>query len=733
MNGPISEGLEALMSKHVQELGEMTVRASRAGRRITLMASLLLASTALAATPEQGAEAKPDAETQAHASAPAVIVPIERPAVEGVLVLPRLPDPAPPAMPAELEEQRRASLAAPAATPVIEPPVSDSKASEPKPAEPAPFASLDRIIIETPPAPVFDLSILEREKRPLDEPAATAPQLQAGPIIIERPAPPEFDLSSLKVEPPKRAEPIAPLPYRLAIAPDAAKALIEPHRQRLRLKPSVTDQIVATYETREWQSFWLMPDGTAGKPVSGLVAQLSAAGEDGLDANRLLSLLPPSLSDFTKAEPIAEEKRAEIDLLLSLAAVAYAQDARGGRLEPAKLSAMLTPELFLPPAGDVLERTAKAETAEAVRKVLDGYNPQHEGYRALKQALARLRVEPAHEPEATATALKPATLRAELPANFMEGTLLVPGQEDARVPHIRRRLGLPAGEQPVYDVALADAVKEFQRANGLKPDGRITPRTRALLQDLDAPVNREQRAKLAPDDRTATLIANMERWRWLPPELGRTHIFVNIPDFRLEVMDEGARIFETRVIVGKPERQTPVFSDKMEFLVVNPSWYIPPTILKKDVLPKLAADPTYAARMGYQVIRNGNSVSVRQPPGERNALGHVKFMFPNAHAVYLHDTPGRHLFRNETRAYSSGCVRVDQPFALAEQLLLKKQGFSERQLRAMVGGGERTIKLTETVPVHLAYFTLSVDAAGVLVRKPDLYGHDARIRRALSL
>jgi murein L,D-transpeptidase YcbB/YkuD len=151
------------------------------------------------------------------------------------------------------------------------------------------------------------------------------------------------------------------------------------------------------------------------------------------------------------------------------------------------------------------------------------------------------------------------------------------------------------------------------------------------------------------------------------------------------------------------------------------------------VLPKLAAEPSYAARMGYQVIRNGRSISVRQPPGERNALGHVKFMFPNSHAVYLHDTPGRHLFRNEIRAFSSGCVRVDQPFVLAEHLLLKRQGLSERQLRAMVGSGERTIRLTEAVPVHLAYFTLSVDENGALVRKPDLYGHDLRIRRALSL
>jgi murein L,D-transpeptidase YcbB/YkuD len=298
---------------------------------------------------------------------------------------------------------------------------------------------------------------------------------------------------------------------------------------------------------------------------------------------------------------------------------------------------------------------------------------------------------------------------------------------------MRARLGLPASDEQTYDPALAEAVREFQRANNLKPDGRVTPRTRMMLEDLDAPLNRAAAAKAAPDDRIGAVIANMERWRWLPQDLGRTHIFVNIPDFRLQMMDQGARVFETRVIVGKPERQTPVFSDQMEFLVVNPSWFIPPTILRKDVLPKLAADPGYAARMGYEVIRRGNSISVRQPPGERNALGLVKFMFPNDHAVYLHDTPGRHLFRAEARAFSSGCVRVEGPFQLAEALLLKRQGLSERQLRAMVGGGERTIRLNEKVPVHLAYFTLQVDESGALVRKPDLYGHDARIQRALAL
>ena len=300
------------------------------------------------------------------------------------------------------------------------------------------------------------------------------------------------------------------------------------------------------------------------------------------------------------------------------------------------------------------------------------------------------------------------------------------------MPLLRQRLRLGTDSDTRYAGAVVEAVKTFQRANGLTPNGRMTPKTRAALDDPRNPVNdSEKRPDL--EALSGNLIANMERWRWLPAELGAKHIFVNIPEFRLEMLADGEKVFETRVIVGKPETQTPVFSDTMEFLVVNPSWTVPPSIMKKEFLPRLAADPEYAARRGYQVIRRGNSISVRQPPGERNALGHIKFMFPNDHAVYLHDTPTRHLFANGTRAFSHGCVRVEGPFRLAEQILMKSQGFSEKSLRAMVGGGERTIKLTEQFPVHLAYFTLFVDKSGELQSRNDLYGHDARIRRALSL
>jgi L,D-transpeptidase YcbB len=187
------------------------------------------------------------------------------------------------------------------------------------------------------------------------------------------------------------------------------------------------------------------------------------------------------------------------------------------------------------------------------------------------------------------------------------------------------------------------------------------------------------------------------------------------------------------VIVGKPQTQTPVFSDNFAHVIVNPSWFVPPSIMKNEFLPRLASDPSYAARRGFEVVRTRNGISVRQPPGERNALGYVKFIFPNRHSVYLHDTPNRNLFSAETRPFSHGCVRVEKPFALAEKLLSQSGGFSEAQLKGMVGRGERMIKLADKVGVHLNYFTLEVDESGALHHFRDLYGHDARLKSALAL
>jgi L,D-transpeptidase YcbB len=228
------------------------------------------------------------------------------------------------------------------------------------------------------------------------------------------------------------------------------------------------------------------------------------------------------------------------------------------------------------------------------------------------------------------------------------------------------------------------------------------------------------------------LITNMERWRWVERDLGPRYIEANLPEFTLNLIDHDAVIHTTRTVVGKPDTPTPLFSEKMRYLIVNPSWSVPASIVRKEFLPKLAEDPDFATNSGYEITQNGDLVTVRQPPGERNALGLVKFMFPNPHAVYLHDTPMRKLFANTERAYSHGCVRVDDPFALAA-VILDDPKYSEDALKALIGKGERLIKLKEPLPVQLTYFTVVPGPDGNLHHIGDIYGYDHAVEAALGL
>jgi murein L,D-transpeptidase YcbB/YkuD len=429
-----------------------------------------------------------------------------------------------------------------------------------------------------------------------------------------------------------------------------------------------------------------------------VIERLKAADEDGLDPT---DYAIPALATVRTS---TVEDWAEAELKLSAGAIRYARDARGGRIDPARLSNLITPKLDLPEAGEVLARLREAADPGAA---LASYNPQHAGYRALKARLAELR----------ATRRTPSAPMVRVPM----GPALKVGMRDPRVPLIRARfnLGSVSGDQTAYDERIASAVAEFQKEKGLRPNGVLNAQTVAALGGGASP------ARLEGD-----LIANMERWRWLPQDPGRRHILVNVPEFRLRLVDDGKTIHETRVIVGKAESPTPIFSDEMEHVIVNPSWTLPPSILKNEFLPAMAADPSYAARRGYRVIRRGGKISVQQPPGERNALGLVKFIFPNDHAVYLHDTPNRTLFSAERRAFSHGCVRVDKPFLLAAAIL--KGEWSEERLRGVVGKNERYIRVKQ-LPVHIAYFTLSVDEKGNLKTFDDIYGFHRKVKAALGL
>jgi murein L,D-transpeptidase YcbB/YkuD len=559
---------------------------------------------------------------------------------------------------------------------------------------PTPPAAAESIVAEQPAEPSFHDVV---SNHALVQPEA------AQPIVIPpEPAPVVFGAADLKPDaaidvPLPEAAPVAALMQSDLLRIAVATLLADDRALRdLRLAPPDREALRAYYAQAEQPLAWAH-DGAWSNAAHAAIARLKAADEDGLDP----AAYP--LPDMGLRKDSASAEWAAADLKLSAAVIRYARDARGARIEPSRLSALVTPKLALPQVAEVLGQVSSARDAGAA---LASYNPPHEGYRALKEQLAKLRASHPSQPS------------VRLP----KGPALKVGMTDPRVPLIRARFNLAKdADDTVYDARVASAVAAFQKEKGLPTNGILNAQTVAALSG----------PSLAR--REAELISNMERWRWLPADLGQRHIMVNVPEYRLKLMDAGEVAHETRVIVGNEKSQTPIFSESMKYLVVNPSWTIPPSIMKKEILPALANDPSYAARKGYKVIRRNGRITVQQPPGERNALGYVKFMFPNDHAVYLHDTPNRNLFSASKRALSHGCVRVDKPFELADEIFRQDGKWDGKKLRGLVGKGERYVHLSTPLPVHLAYFTVSADESGAIRTFEDIYGLDRKVRAALNL
>jgi murein L,D-transpeptidase YcbB/YkuD len=256
-------------------------------------------------------------------------------------------------------------------------------------------------------------------------------------------------------------------------------------------------------------------------------------------------------------------------------------------------------------------------------------------------------------------------------------------------------------------------------------------------------------ASPAAGDRIALVEANLDRWRWLPDDLGTRHLLVNIPTFHLAAREQGRTVLEMKVVVGKPDQRTPVFSDEMTTVVFSPYWNVPDSIVEGETAPAAARDPSFLARNNIEILRRSKSgttpvdpstvnwddpeelkaLAFRQKPGAKNALGHVKFLFPNMFDVYLHDTPADQLFAREGRAFSHGCVRVEQPDALAKWVLQDAPEWDEARIaEAMDAGVERHVALKQAIPVHIVYFTVWVDPAGGAHYEPDVYGYDGKAR-----
>jgi len=357
---------------------------------------------------------------------------------------------------------------------------------------------------------------------------------------------------------------------------------------------------------------------------------------------------------------------------------------------------------------------------------LESEKPSHPIYAGLRDALARYR------------ALRRAGGWPRVPG----GAPLKPGASDARIPSLRGRLAatgdLPAteaGAAEVFDDALAAAVRRFQARHGLGEDAVVGART---LEELNIPV----------EQRIEQLRVNLERARWLLHDIGGTFVAVNVAGYRLVYVKDGKIAWEAKVQVGKPYRATPMFRSEISYLVLNPTWTVPPGILRNDIIPEQRRDGGTLARKGLKVIdRSGEEVppsavdwsarsfpyTVRQDPGPTNALGRVKFMFPNAHNVYLHDTPSRNLFESDDRAFSSGCIRVENPLTLAELLLAGQSGWNRQSIDRVVAAGEtRTVTIKPRVPVLLTYWTAWVRADGEIQFRRDIYGRDAKVSAALG-
>lgn len=453
-----------------------------------------------------------------------------------------------------------------------------------------------------------------------------------------------------------------------------------------------------------------------------LLPLIEAAADDGLDPARYHAA---RLEALFAAEP-SPEADADRDLLLTDAFLTLGEHLLRGRVDPAAVA----PERKWYPTWrtrDLAAVLAGALESGDLAGALDALRPRHAAYGQLRDALGRYR--------------RLARAGAELPI-ILPASTLTEGDESVRVPLVRRRLALygdlDAPEEAgslVYDAGLADAVRRFQARHGLEANGTVDQPTRAAL-------NR------SPDHWVRALTLNLERWRWLPDDLGARHVLVNLPAFRLQVIEDGAETLAMNVVVGNTSWQTPVFSDTMETVIFHPTWGVPPSIAAVETIPLARSNgAAYLTSRGYNVYRGGERVDPStvdwaeanagqyyfvQSPGPANPLGTVKFAFPNANDIFIHDTNQKRLFERPRRAFSHGCIRAAEPHALAEHLLAGR--WTPPQVEAAFAAGRlQSVALPAPVPVHLVYFTAATDAEGGVAFYDDVYSYDAALAAALGL
>jgi murein L,D-transpeptidase YcbB/YkuD len=490
------------------------------------------------------------------------------------------------------------------------------------------------------------------------------------------------------------------------------------------------------YEEYRFQPIWTRDSKPTGQALA-VIEALAGAAETGLDpADYDAGLLVSKSQMLEKSAETSPAELALFDAALSIALMRYIADLHVGRINPKNLNFGLNIEAK---KYDLPELVKAMVDGNRVGETLRGVEPDLPVYHRLKEALARYR-----------TLAEDRTL-----TTLPDLVVLHPGDRHTGVPALRRLLTalgdlhrdqeqVNRGEDDLYSGTLVEAVKVFQRRHGLSVDGVVG---KATMAALTTPLTR----------RVRKIELALERIRWLPSDsLGR-HVVVNIPSFQLYAFLVGPGredpILTMGVIVGQAlhKHQTPIFADRMEYLVFRPYWNVPYSITTHELLPKIRRDPEYLGAHDYEIVSHfgggawaypanaenierlvSGELKLRQTPGPRNALGLVKFILPNANNVYLHSTPAQRLFHRSRRDFSHGCIRVEDPVALAAFVLEANGGWDrERIERAMRGASPKRVDLAQPVPVYILYMTAAVDAAGEIFFYQDIYGHDARLEKAL--
>ncbi|WDZ78518.1 murein L,D-transpeptidase [Ensifer adhaerens] len=493
----------------------------------------------------------------------------------------------------------------------------------------------------------------------------------------------------------------------------------------VRASGDVAKAVEAHYGAR-MDYIWIGAEGVNAK-AKAAVAVLADAAKVGLDPQDYAVTVPADT--FDRGDMIAREKELlQFEIALSAATLTYAQDTVRGRIDPNKISGYHD---FKRKTVELAPLLDKLSASSDVATLLNDQNPKSAQFAALSVELEKLRAETGAEQRveiAPDTLLKPGQSNPEL-ANIIAGIRLK-GSEALKSEHA----AVLAAYQgtPEYTPELVTVVEAFQKEHGLKADGVVGQASVRILTGGDSVANKINKLEIA-----------MEQARWLPDGLGNRYVFINQPAFTATYTDQGAEQFSMRVVVGSKTNQTYFFQDEIQTVEVNPYWGVPQSIIVNEMLPKLRSDPNYLDRMGYQVEVGGRpvpsasvnwngstaSVAVRQPPSSDNALGELKILFPNAHAIYMHDTPSKSFFKRDNRALSHGCVRLADPRLMAAAVL----GTSVEDVgKEIAGGRNKALQVPAKVPVYVAYFTAWPNKDGVVEYFNDVYERDMYMNRAFD-